>query len=148
MTKSADISPLILGLIESGTDVNLTVTGDSMRPMLRHNRDSVVLTACNPLSLKKGDLPLYKRNDGKIILHRIVKVNEKTFNCCGDHQSEIEKDVPKGNVVAVVKSFTRRGKSYSVSDKRYIFYVRLWTLSRPLRKVIFFLWSKLVTKKC
>ena len=54
-----ELSPLITGLIEDGTDVRFTVTGVSMRPLLYNRRDSVVLTACDPQLLKKRLIPLY-----------------------------------------------------------------------------------------
>jgi hypothetical protein len=67
--STTELSEVMLGLINSGTDVKITVTGNSMRPMLRHRRDTVVLTSCDVNTLKKGDLPLYVRDDGSYILH-------------------------------------------------------------------------------
>ncbi|MBO5911955.1 MAG: S24/S26 family peptidase, partial [Clostridia bacterium] len=75
-----ELSPLIVGLIEEGVDVTITVTGNSMRPMLTHRKDTVVLTKCDPLALKRGDLPLYKRDNGQYILHRIIRVHKDTYD--------------------------------------------------------------------
>ncbi len=143
----AELSPLIEALISSGSDVEITVTGNSMRPMLRHRRDRVVLTACNKFALKKGQLPLYKRQDGSYVLHRIVRVNEDSYDMCGDRQSEIERDVPKQSIIAVTKSFTRRERKISCDQKLYRVYVVLWQLLLPLRSRIFFWWSKIIKKK-
>jgi len=143
----SELSPLIEELISSRSDIEITVTGNSMRPMLRHLRDSVVLTGCDPDKLKKGDLPLYKREDGSYVLHRIVKVNESTFDMCGDRQSEIEVGVPKQNVIAVTKGFTRRGRNFSCENALYKAYVSLWCLVLPIRRKIFSLWAKIWKKK-
>ena len=40
-----EMSPLISELINSGTDVTITVTGNSMKPMLCHLRDTA-LASC------------------------------------------------------------------------------------------------------
>ena len=55
-----------------------TIVGDSMMPLLRNRRDTVKII---PVSgrLKKYDLPLYKRPDGKYVLHRIVKVKKDHY---------------------------------------------------------------------
>ena len=52
------LSPMITESIEAGSKVILTVTGNSMRPYLRHLRDQVVLEKCDPRALKVGDVPL------------------------------------------------------------------------------------------
>ena len=128
-----ELSPLIVGLIEQNIDVTLTVTGNSMRPMLTHRKDSVVLTKCDPTALKKGDIPLYKRDNGQYVLHRIIKVNGSTYDIIGDHQTEIEYGVPKENVLCVVKAFTRNGKYHSCGDLSFRIYSVLWRWIIPLR---------------
>ena len=81
-----ELSSIIVGLVESGTDVTFTVTGESMQPTFYNLRDTVVLTKCDPLKLRKHQIPLYVRSDGRYILHRIVRVNADTYDMCGDHQ--------------------------------------------------------------
>lgn len=119
------LSPIILEILDKKIDVTFTVTGNSMYPMLVHKRDSVILAKCDKLKLKKGDIPLYKRNNGKFVLHRIIKVNEKSYDLCGDNQYIIERDLPKENVIAVVKAFERKGKLYSCDGFVYKLYWHL-----------------------
>ena len=128
-----ELSPLITGLIDEGIDVALTVTGNSMKPMLTTHRDSVLLTKCDPTALKVGDLPLYRRENGKYILHRIVKVNAETYDMAGDHQKDVERGVNKSQVLCVVKGFTRNGRYHSVTEPLYLLYVHLWRIMLPLR---------------
>lgn len=121
-----DVSPLLLGLIDEGYDVTFTVVGDSMSPLWCNMRDSVVLTKCDPLNLKVGDVPLCKRPNGKYVLHRIIKVNDDSYDLIGDNQTEIEKGLPKTCALCVVKSYNRKGKSYSCDSalyKVYIFFI-------------------------
>ncbi len=131
-----EMSPLLLGLIDQGTDVTILVTGNSMRPMLTHLKSTVTLTKCDPKALKKGDIPLYRRDNGQYVLHRIVKVREDTYDIIGDHQTEVEYDVPKENVLCVVKEFTRKSKAHSCNGLGYRMYAALWRWSVPLRGVM------------
>ena len=144
-----ELSPLIVGLINEGTDVTLTVTGNSMKPMLTHLRDSVVLTKCDPLALRVGDIPLYRREDGKYILHRILKSHDTVYDISGDHQWILERNVPKSCVLCVVKGFTRNGKYHSCDEYGYRLYAFLWRKMFPFRKTVMTVhgWLSRIKKK-
>lgn len=129
-----DIMPLIQEQLVGGGSVNFSPRGVSMLPMLRPGVDSVVLS---PLKggLKKYDLPLYRRDDGNYVLHRVVKTGD-SYTCIGDNQYFAEKGVRHDQIIAVVTAFTRRGHSYTVTDTGYRLYCRFWHYSRPLRRVL------------
>lgn len=131
-----ELSPIITGLVDSGTDVTITVVGNSMAPMLRSYRDTVTLTKCDPLNLKKGQIPLYMRQNGSYVLHRIVKVNDSTYDMVGDNQTNVEHGIPKQNVLCVVKDFTRKGKTHSCADLSFRIYSFFWIHTRLIRKFI------------
>jgi len=121
--------------LENGGSANLVVTGSSMHPMLRHRRDTVHLV---PLSRqpKKGDLILYRRDNGKYILHRIVtRVRHDAFFCSGDNQWEKEA-VSTGQIIALVQGFTRKGKFVAESNFAYRLYVAGWVAMLPIRRPI------------
>ncbi len=46
-----ELSPVISGIVSSGDDVTLCVTGYSMLPLWRDRHNNVVLTACDPSRL-------------------------------------------------------------------------------------------------
>ena len=71
-----ELSPLIDEHLENGGEVIFTITGDSMKPMLYHRRDKVILAKSNAGHLNKYDIALFTRADGKYILHRIFAVGE------------------------------------------------------------------------
>lgn len=141
-----ELLPLIKGLVDDGTDVRFTVTGVSMQPMLYNRRDSVVLTACDPMRLGKRQIPLYKRPDGTYVLHRIVRVGKNTYDMCGDHQWEIERGVDRSSVICVVKGFYRKGVYHSCKEIPYRLYSFFWTLALPFRKFAFGLHRKFKNK--
>ena len=123
--------PLMQEFLEKGKSVTFSPRGVSMLPMLRQGRDTVTIS---PISgnLKKYDLPLYRRDDGHFVLHRVVKVGE-TYACIGDNQFEVERGVRHDQMIGVVTSFCRDGKAYSVNDLRYRLYCGIWYHSRDLR---------------
>ena len=103
-----------------------------MLPMLREGIDSVVISPL-PEKLRKYDLPLYQRENGQYILHRVVEVGQ-TYTCMGDNQFAREPGLPHSCMIAVVTSFYRGEREYSVKDPCYRLYCRLWHWSRPLRR--------------
>ena len=111
----------------------LTVTGNSMYPMLKNCRDKVYLIQAKAIP-KNRALILYHREDGKYILHRIVRiVAPGVYLCAGDNQWETER-VDVSQVIAIVESFCRKGKHYSVTDSGYRLYVWVWTMLLPVRR--------------
>ncbi len=138
-TRSVDvsmgqISDLMLALLKDGTDVELTATGGSMRPLWRHRKDIVKLTDIDTDKIKKWDVLLYQRADGSYVLHRVVKVNDTTLDFLGDAQFGIETGVPKSRVVAKAIGYKRGGGKYrSMESGGYKAYVWLWCNSRGIR---------------
>lgn len=129
-----EIYPVIKEKIENGGTVQLPITGTSMLPLLVWGRDTVELTKCeNP---QKYDIIFYRRDDGHFVLHRIVGKNENGFILCGDNQVKKEYGITENHIIAVVKSITRKGKTFSVDKSSYKIYVNLWTLILPLRNII------------
>ena len=104
--------------------------GVSMEPMLRQNRDLVVLETPKA-RLKPYDVALYKRGTS-LVLHRVLQVKEDHYLIRGDNTYVMEK-VPDEAVLGVLTSFQRKGKQISVTDGRYQRYVKLWCAIYPLR---------------
>lgn len=129
-----EIYPVIKEKIENGGTVQLPITGTSMLPLLVWGRDTVELIKCeNP---QKYDIIFYRRDDMSFVLHRIVGKDEKGFILCGDNQVQKEYGINESHIIAVVKSITRKGKSFSIDKFSYKLYVRLWTLILPFRNII------------
>ncbi len=139
--------PMIEDSFRQGMTVTLGVTGNSMLPLLRHNRDCVILSACDPTALKRGDVPLYRRPDGKFVLHRILRVEKDSYTLAGDAQHELEVGLPKTCVIAVMTGFTRKGKTVSCRNVWYGLYSSMWMLVRPLRPYLFRVASRLRRRK-
>ena len=138
--------------LENGGNAGLTVTGYSMMPMLYNRRDSVTLVPVNGHE-KKGDIVLYKRENGAYVLHRIIAEKTDGFICCGDNQYMRER-VDRQQLIAKVISFVRNGKEVSVENKSYKCYVAIWVglfflrgIYIPVRRFFGKLTRKLVWRK-
>ncbi len=134
--NKARATELMLSLLEQGLEVSVKVTGDSMYPLWKHKRDTIILKKCEEGILKRGEIPLYRRRNGKLVIHRIIRVNQDSYDLCGDAQTQVEYNLPKENVIAVVKAFTRKGRSYSCRDLSYRVYAYVWTCLLPFRSII------------
>lgn len=126
--------PLIEETLREGRTVTFSPRGVSMLPMLRQGRDSVTLAPVDR-KLKKYDLPLYRRDNGAFVLHRIVEAGE-TYTCIGDNQYELEPGIRKDQLIGVVTAFSRDGQVISVDDVRYQTYCRFWHHSRSVRRFL------------
>ncbi len=120
-------------ILSRGGSVEMTVTGGSMEPMLHGGVSRVRLAP--PRELRRGDLPLYRRENGSFVLHRVTAVSCGGYTCCGDAQYICEKNVPRGSIVAVTEAFMRSDRWRSVSSAGYGLYWRLRLASRPVRRM-------------
>lgn len=142
-----EIYPTIKEKIDNGGTVKLPITGISMRPLLVWGRDTVDIIKCD--SPKKGDIVFYLRDNGQFVLHRIVDTDENGYVLCGDNQWYLERGIRHRHIIAVVKSITRKGKTFDVTNIPYRIYSSLWMALLPLRKCIipFVRKSKHILKK-
>lgn len=126
-----DLMPLIRERLALGQSVRFSPKGTSMLPMLRQGIDSVVLSPL-PEKLKKFDLPLYQRDNGQYVLHRIVRAGG-SYTCIGDNQFVLEHGLRQDQMIAVVTAFYRGDQEHSVDELGYRIYCRFWHYSRPVR---------------
>ena len=112
--------------------------GPSMQPLLRAHRDAAVLVALTR-PLKKYDVILYRRHNGRYVLHRIIGVREDGFVLCGDAQWRKEYGVTNEMVVGVMEGFFRDETYHSCNEIFYRIYSVLRCAARPIRSLGFHL---------
>ena len=129
-----EMYPIIADALDAGRNVKIIVTGRSMQPMVYNRRDTVTLRKPD-LPLKKYDLPFYRMDNGKFILHRVIKIHKDgTYECRGDNRNESEDHIRNDQIIGVVTSFTRNGKEISVDNFWYKLYTRTWKFLHPFKK--------------
>lgn len=102
-----------------------TNVGDSMEPLIRQGRDILIISAVDG-RLKKYDVPLYKRDSGQYVLHRVLKVRTDDYVICGDNRWQKEYGITDRHIIGVLTGIVRNGREISVTDRKYRLYVHLW----------------------
>ncbi|MBR0535072.1 MAG: S24/S26 family peptidase [Clostridia bacterium] len=123
MSKPKIQLELLLPAIEEAfsrdTTFKIPITGTSMNPLLYEKRDFVLIKKPS-LPLEIGDIPLYRRENGDFVLHRVVDKNESGYVMCGDNQFILELGITDENVIGVVSEMSIDGKLISVNDAQYL----------------------------
>ena len=109
-----------------------TGVGDSMWPLIRQGHDLVVIRRTTG-RIKKIDVPLYRRDSGQYVLHRVLKVRENDYVLCGDNRWHRETGITDRHILGVLTAVIRDRKQLSITDWRYRLYVHLWCDLFPLR---------------
>jgi len=107
--------------------------GISMMPLLRQGKDLFTVRKKTEARCQKYDVVLYRRPPSHYVLHRVIQVREKDYVILGDNCINKEYGITDDDIIGVMESFVRDGKTYSVSDKKYRLYVFFWCFSIPLR---------------
>ena len=112
-----------------------TNVGDSMMPLIKQGRDVLVISAVNG-RLKRYDIPLYKRDSGQYVLHRILKVRKNDYVICGDNRCNKEYGITDRHIIGVLSGIIRDGREISVTDIKCRIYAHLWCDLFPVRVLI------------
>lgn len=137
-----ELMPEYRELLSTGAKLPLVVSGGSMTPFLKHERDTVLLGALTD-EPKKGDILFFRRSCGAYVLHRLVRNDGTALWFVGDAQDEIEGPILREQVFAKVIKVRRKGRELSERSPIWLFYKRIWPLTIGHRKTIFACVSKL-----
>jgi len=102
-----------------------TNVGDSMMPFLREGRDLMVIEPRPAGRCKRLDAVLYKRPNGKYVMHRILKVRKNDYVLCGDNRVMREFGVQEDWIFGILTGIIRDGKTIPTTDWRYRLRVHL-----------------------
>ena len=124
---------MVCDLLRNGQrHVAVPVAGNSMVPFL-HDGDTVYLDVPDS-PIKRGDIVLYTRCNGRYILHRVQKVlPDDGFLIVGDAQQELEYLPSRDMIHARVSSALVRGKVNHPGMFRWWIYQHLWRWLLPVR---------------
>ena len=113
------------------------IAGTRMMPLLKEGRDRVELEPCSQERLKKGNVVLYKKNDGTLVLHRIIKTeNGEFFTVLGDHQFNNDERVNNNQIIAVACGFFIKGRYVNEKTRWYRLYKKIWLCNLNFRRII------------
>lgn len=127
---------LVCEALEESGEVTFSAIGRSMLPLIRDKKDKITIIKAQKMP-KEGDVALYRRDNGQLVLSRIMFVNNGTFVMRGDNQWDNEYNVSREQIVGILKSFERDGKIHNIVDRDYLLYVKFLPLIRFLRKTFY-----------
>ncbi|MBQ6267567.1 MAG: S24/S26 family peptidase [Clostridia bacterium] len=107
--------------------------GVSMMPLLRQGRDLLTLQAKGQARCEVGDVVLYRRASGKLVMHRIVAVQEADYVLRGDNCTGDEPGVTDAQILGVMTGYVRGGKTHSITEPGYRLYSRYVLRAARLR---------------
>ena len=86
--------------------------------------------------MKRGDVVLYRREAGILVLHRIWKVKREGIYLLGDNQTAIEGPLKREQIKGILISFLRKERMISSHNPVYWLLSRVWLFLRPSRTII------------
>lgn len=112
--------------IAEGRSVRFRLKGQSMFPLLRNERDEVVLYPCREEELQPMDVVLF-RYQGKHVLHRILRREGNCLYLRGDGSYVAKEMCATADVVGKVQEVIRpSGKMIPVDAWQWRMASRLW----------------------
>lgn len=128
-----ELIPQYQALLAQGhTDLPLIITGNSMHPFLINERDAVFLSPVQ-FPLRRGELLLYRRDNGQYVLHRVCKVSPDGCDTVGDGQYRVERGIRPDQMIATVHRVMRKGKLLQKGSFLWWVFEKPWLWLLPLR---------------
>ena len=122
--------------ISNGRKVQFRIKGDSMSPLLRDNKDDIVLYPCVGDELSPMDIVLF-RYKGKYLLHRIIRREGNRLYIQGDGSYIAKEECSIDDVIGKVQMIVRpSGKIISVNGWQWRWLSYIWLKIRIIRNLL------------
>ena len=132
--SNAEFVEALKDTFDRGQELIFTPSGVSMLPMLDGREDKVTFSP-KPERPKKYDVLFYLRpTTGQLVLHRLVGFDKDGgYIFSGDGQYYFEHGIRYEDVLAIMSSFTHKGKQHDVGELSYRLYIRFMMVKKLLR---------------
>ncbi|MDE6699767.1 MAG: S24/S26 family peptidase [Acetatifactor sp.] len=120
-------------LLLEGRTIQFQPIGYSMYPLFVPGRDQAVVAPIRDTVPGRGDVVLYRRDGGILVLHRIWKRGRDGFYLVGDNEHQIEGPLRRDQIKGILVGIVRKGRYFSVNNLLYRAASGLWLWLRPLR---------------
>ncbi|MDX9846045.1 MAG: signal peptidase I [Tenuifilaceae bacterium] len=105
-------------LLNDGVSLRFRMDGYSMYPTFKPGTVGVV-EKCDPQSLKRGDIVVFRSN-AQLIAHRLIRISQKEdktyFIARGDRNRFYDKPCSEADLIGKIVSFSKKGKTISLSS--------------------------------
>lgn len=148
MTKTKTIDKAVMmeeirQMISEGKTVTITLKGNSMNPFIVHLRDQMTLGPWKDEEIRKGTVALVKDIYGNYLIHRIIKREGNKVTLLGDGNVAQTETATLDNVIGIMRSLTRKGRTYTPKSLTWRLYSAVWMFLTPVRRYPLGLWRRL-----
>ena len=143
LIEKAILMEEIRQLISQGKTVTITVKGNSMNPFMVHMRDQMTLGPWKDEDLREGTVALVLDSRGTHLIHRIIKREKDRVILMGDGNVGLREDAEVKDVLGLMLSVKRKGRTYQTEGLTWRLYSWLWMALTPLRRWPLGLWRRL-----
>lgn len=130
-------------MISEGKTVTITLKGNSMNPFIVHLRDQMTLGPWKDEEIRKGTVALVKDTYGNYLIHRIIKREGNTVTLLGDGNVEQTETATLDNVIGIMHTLTRKGRTYTPKSLTWRIYSAIWAFLTPVRRYPLGLWRRI-----
>ena len=115
-----------------------TVVGGSMRPLIRVNRDKVMLVSVDPQSIRVGDIVLFpgRFRSANYCLHRVYRLDGDRVQTCGDANPTPDGWFPRARILGRVQLIQRGKHTIDCDDPKWRKRAARWVALRRLRPLL------------
>ena len=137
-----DIISEAIRLVEEGVSVTLPVDGRSMLPFIIGGKESVVLQ--RPRQPQIGDVVLALVEDGRYVVHRIIRIDGDHVTLMGDGNLVGTERCTIPNIKALTTHVVdAKGQIHQIDTPWRRRAVRLWWHLRPVRRYILAIYKRI-----
>lgn len=129
-------SKTIEQLLADGNRVQIAPRGYSMYPLIVPGRDYAIIEKTDVSKGKRGDVMLYRRKEGILVLHRVYRHTKEGYYMVGDNQKEIEGPLQEMQIKGKMTGMIRNGRKISQWNLIYQSYAKIWLALRIFRPQI------------
>lgn len=130
-------------LVAEGISTTITVKGNSMNPFIVDGRDRITLGPFKDNELRRGCVALVRDIRGEYLVHRVIARDGDMVTLLGDGNVRGTEKAHVSDVIALMRSVERKGRTVSVEGFVWRSYSCLWMLLEPVRRWPLALWRKL-----
>lgn len=123
----------ICNLLSQGKKVKLRAKGNSMRPFIHGNEDTLILAPTG--TLHHGDVVLARVDGDRYVVHRVVGLKDDKVMLMGDGNLYGTEKCSKSDIYGTVECVIREGKELNIVSNNAIFRAKIWRLILPLRRL-------------
>ena len=130
-----DIISEAIRLVEEGVSVTLPVDGRSMLPFIIGGKESVILQ--QPKQPQIGDVVLALVEDGRYVVHRIIRIDGDLVTLMGDGNLVGTERCTIANIKALATHVVdAKGKMHQIDTPWRRRAAQLWWHLRPVRRYL------------